>query len=605
MVSNYSWHGSPVLTFLSPAPFFDPTTSLYHLFFQWNPYLNDWGNDTLAITWGHATSTNLIDWDFKDEPALSPDQPYDFKGVFTGGIIPSTVHAGNSSGGQNSSSPLVVAYTSVKRGGVTFRQPYPIGTETLSLAESYDQGATWQKYAHNPIVGGAPTPDYTGWRDPYVSYWPAADQLTGEAANASLYALVSGGFRDRGPTTFVYKIDPNNLTSWQYVSPLVDIKSNTREGKWTGDVGKNWECVNRMTLKDPSSSLEREFLIISAEGVNPSQSTNGNTTAAEELMIQRTPRFQLWMTGGLAKGGNNSISFVPSASGIFDSGNLYATNSFRHPITGHLMAWGWSPEEDLPNEIRAEQGWSGIISMPRELYLQVHHNVSGYLGGKNLSSIPVFEALHDVTGNSTYGTMGIKLPHDVLKGLQARASSQEHVQSWQPLNSSGTGGKYHHDIALNDTAHVIIQTSIRYPSANSTATVGITIVHDAVQNLHTTISFNPINQTITIDRSNTVSSNASSIEKTVNRRPESASHTLLTYASGSSKTMETLDLVVLVDKSMLEVYVNERTIITSRLYVNGSSSVGAVSMFAEGEGATGVVFQRAGVWSGVDAEMRY
>lgn len=559
----------------------------------------------MAITWGHAISTNLIDWDFAQEPALSPDQPYDFKGVFTGGIIPSTVHAGNATAGQNSSTPLVVAYTSVKRGGVTFRQPYPIGTETLSLAQSYDYGATWQKYAGNPIVGGAPTPDYTGWRDPYVSYWPAADRLMGQQPNASLYALVSGGFRDRGPTTFVYKIDPNNLTSWQYVSPLIDIKSNTRAGKWTGDVGKNWECVNRMTLKDPSSNLEREFLIISAEGVNPAQSTNGNTTAAEELMIQRTPRYQLWMTGELAQGGNNSVTFVPSASGLFDSGNLYATNSFRHPITGHLMAWGWSPEEDLPNEIRAEQGWSGIISMPRELYLQVHHNVTGYLGGTDLSSIPVFESLSSVAGNSTYGTMGIKIPKDVLEGLQERAFSEEYLPAWQPSNATSIGDKASHDIALNDTAHVIVQTSVRYPSANSTAIVGLSIVHDAVQNLYTTISFNPVNQTVTIDRSHTISNNASAMEKTVNRRPESASHTLLTYASGSVKNMETLDMVVLVDKSMLEVQINERTFITSRLYVNGSSSAGAISLFAQGQGAAGVVFEEVGVWSGVDAEMRY
>ncbi|GHJ88282.1 hypothetical protein NliqN6_4684 [Naganishia liquefaciens] len=604
-----AYHFQPTSNWINDpcAPFFDPSTSLYHLFFQWNPYLNDWGNDTLAIAWGHATSANLIDWTFDEQPALAPNEPYDFKGVFTGGFIPSTLPKPGPASDLEPSAPLVLAYTSVKAGGVTFKEPYNLGTETISLAHSYDRGMTWQKYESNPIVDGAPSNNVTGWRDPYISYWPAVDRLLGRSDNSGLYALISGGFRDQGPTTFLYKIDPNDLTSWEYISPLIDIQSNSRSGRWTGDVGKNWECVNRMTLRDPDSELEREFFIISAEGTENINSTSTTETGSNSSMVTRTPRYQLWMAGTLSTTNQTTVTFAPLASGLFDHGNLYAANSFRHPVTGKLLAYGWIQEEDLPDEIRAEQGWSGVISLPREVYLQVHSNVNGHLGGRDLSQVPVFEPVGRTDEVDSYSTMGIKVECDVLHSLQSRAASHASIAEWRPrahdLNN-GAGGGYRRDLALNDTAHFILQSSVRYPANSTSARVGFTIIHDAKQMLFTQISYNPLKQTITVDRSNTVRANATEIERTINRRPELAAHTLLTYDKAGASSVEKLDIVVVSDNSVLELFVNERTVISTRIYVRGTSSVGSISLCADGLGAEDVVFENTEVWSGIQAEMR-
>ncbi|KAM3361001.1 hypothetical protein P3S68_015855 [Capsicum galapagoense] len=54
---------------------------IYHLFYQYNPESSEWGN----IAWGHATSTDLVNWNVHP-PTLSPSDPYDINGCWSGFI---------------------------------------------------------------------------------------------------------------------------------------------------------------------------------------------------------------------------------------------------------------------------------------------------------------------------------------------------------------------------------------------------------------------------------------------------------------------------------------------------------------------------------------
>src|ERR1700733_5911286 len=57
MIASNAWMNDPC------APGFDPATGLYHLSFQWNPRRNIYGKVAWgSITWGHATSKDLIHW---------------------------------------------------------------------------------------------------------------------------------------------------------------------------------------------------------------------------------------------------------------------------------------------------------------------------------------------------------------------------------------------------------------------------------------------------------------------------------------------------------------------------------------------------------------
>ncbi|OKO90530.1 hypothetical protein PENSUB_13247 [Penicillium subrubescens] len=225
-----------------------------------------------------------------------------------------------------------------------------------------------------------------------------------------MFGIISGGIRDVTPTSFLYSIDPKNLSEWKYIGPLANFGLNLRPSRWSGDLGKNWEVTNFLSLNDendPRSSYD--LLIMGTEGclrdgVEESLSSSGPS---------RPPRGQLWMSGNLRKDeatGSASISY--EFGGHLDHGCLYAANSFFDPRSQKQIVWGWITEEDLCDELRHQQGWGGTLSMPRQLYLQTLHNVIGSL----VSELPCITSVR------------LKSEDDGTLTIQTLAS-----ESYQPL----------------------------------------------------------------------------------------------------------------------------------------------------------------------------
>lgn len=106
----------------------------YHLFFQHHPDGVVWG----PMSWGHATSPDLVRW--AEEPVAIPATPAEH--VFSGCAV-------------RDGDRLVAVYTSVDP---------TTQVQSQALATSADGGTTWERHPKNPVLDIGSTQ----WRDPKV-----------------------------------------------------------------------------------------------------------------------------------------------------------------------------------------------------------------------------------------------------------------------------------------------------------------------------------------------------------------------------------------------------------------------------------------------------
>lgn len=122
-----AFHHTPLYGWMN-----DPNGMFYkdgewHLYYQWNPYGSKWQN----MTWGHSSSSDLINW--KHHPAAI--EPNGLGSVFSGS---SAIDKENSAGfGENT---VLAMYTSAG------------ASQIQSLAYSHDNGETFTIYPGNPVI---------------------------------------------------------------------------------------------------------------------------------------------------------------------------------------------------------------------------------------------------------------------------------------------------------------------------------------------------------------------------------------------------------------------------------------------------------------------
>jgi len=150
----------PKIHFYSPPDWInDPNGPIflngqYHLFFQLNPFGDEWGH----MSWGHAVSPDLIHW--KQLPTALPEE----KGVaiFSGSTVEDRDNMSGLCGeaGEKSTGCMIAIYAGASP-----------DKQTQNLAFSRDGGATWTKYAGNPVIDLG----LKDFRDPKV-LWHAASK---------------------------------------------------------------------------------------------------------------------------------------------------------------------------------------------------------------------------------------------------------------------------------------------------------------------------------------------------------------------------------------------------------------------------------------------
>lgn len=150
---------------------------LWHLFFQNNPEGPTWGN----MSWGHATSSDLVHW--QHQPlAISHEGP---EAIFSGSAV---VHEGR----------IAAVYTSAYEGG----------KQAQSVAWSED-GSTFVKDAANPVLDR----ESTGFRDPKVFRFGDAWRMVAVEADERVLLVYSS----------------EDLLTWTQVGSFTEVPG---EGIW-------------------------------------------------------------------------------------------------------------------------------------------------------------------------------------------------------------------------------------------------------------------------------------------------------------------------------------------------------------------------------------
>ncbi|KAM0550750.1 hypothetical protein ACHAPJ_008815 [Fusarium lateritium] len=531
------------------------------------------------MSWGHLVSKDALIWTPAPiSPVLTPDQSYDSEGVFTGCWVQSV---------DANDKKLRVAYSSVNH--LPFHwstPPYPRNAAGLSMATSSDGGITWEKSPNNPILPGEPEGlRVTGFRDPYVTELSPANHTE----TAKLYGLISGGVQDSGPTSFLYEISQQNLESWKYLGPLVDVPLRYQPSKkWSGNYGVNWECTNIVTLC--TDGVSRHFLIIGAEGDVEKEHVKNYKGAPG--VPSRTIRAQLWMLGHLTTNDEGVIEFQYEHGGYLDNGPYYAANSFWDPLGNRRIVHGWIPEEDITADAARAKGWNGSLGIPREVFLLRIPNVRATCGSE-LSDVYPFECITELDGSTTVLTLGIK-PITEITGLRSTCARVMELESALPLPRPDAEAC--REIACTQSSSWELEATIEvYPGCQS---VGFHLRQSIDLLTRTTLTFCITTETISIEREHSIA------DLTVNKCPDAGPFTLLAMGqpqAGNEVTLEKLQLRIFSNGDILEVFANDRFALATMVYSESyGPEMGGITAFATGD-TNSAVFETVTVWDGLDA----
>ncbi|WP_461164493.1 glycoside hydrolase family 32 protein [Arthrobacter sp. R4-81] len=316
------WHYSAERNWLNDPNGLIYSNGTYHLFYQHNPFGDDWGN----MSWGHATSADLNQWTEHAVAIPCDDQ----EGIFSGSAV-LDVH--NTSGfGAGGVPPLVAIYTSAYVGTSPLA-----GRQAQSLAYSTDDGATWAKYAGNPVLDRASA----DFRDPKV-FW-----YDGDAGGYWVMVAVEALHRE----VLLYK--SADLKSWEHLSTFGP--ANATEGIWEcpdlfelpvdGDVSDTrWVLVVNLSPGGIAGGSGGQYFIGTFDGVTFSS----ETTVTEGLQPDKSRMAEYgWLDWGR---------------------DYYASVSFSNVPDGRRLMIGWMNNWQYAASTPTD-GWRSAMSLAREVRL--------------------------------------------------------------------------------------------------------------------------------------------------------------------------------------------------------------------------------------------
>ncbi|RQQ11774.1 glycoside hydrolase family 32 protein [Burkholderia stagnalis] len=383
----------------------------YHLFYQFNPAGNDWGN----MSWGHATSTDLVHW--REQPVAMRANATEE--IFSGSIVADTR---NTSGlGAPGQAPLVALYTSVYKAG----SGHAPGTQAQSLAYSLDHGATWQPYAHNPVL--TLDPESKQFRDPKVSWYAPGGYwlMTTVVADAQVVKLYRS----------------NDLIHWDFLSDF------TLPG--VPHAGALWEMPDLVPLPLDDDPRRTKWVMI--VNVNPWSIAGGSGAMA----FVGTFDGRTFTPDRVAPAGSDPAQF----QWVDHGADFYAAGTFSGAPGARPVAIAWMSNWDYAAQAPTAP-WRGAMTLPRAFALKTIDGEPRLV----VTPAPAFTAWADGRPATHLGDVGVA---SALRELPAatRGTVQRITLTLAPQTAARAG------IVVRRSADGAIGTRIVYDTAQRTLTL--------------------------------------------------------------------------------------------------------------------------------------
>ncbi len=334
------YHHTPLYGWMNDPNGMFYKDGVWHLYYQYNPYGSKWQN----MTWGHSTSTDLVNWEHQP---LSIE-PNALGAVFSGSSV---VDTANTAGfGKDA---IVTLYTSA---GLN---------QIQSLAHSNDDGMTFEIYPGNPVI----TLDSEA-RDPNM-FW---NEETGEWNLLLAHAL------DHEMLIFTSP----DLKTWTLQSSF---------GKGLGAQDGVWECPDLFELPVNGTDEKKWVLLCN---LNPGGVFGGSATQY----------FVGDFDGKQFKVDTDADGTVPTKWMDFGKDH-YATVSWanapenRRTVIGWMSNWQYAAEvptlqfrsaNTLPRDVelfRAPDGELYMASMPSPELAELRDKAVSRIKSRQLSRKPM------------------------------------------------------------------------------------------------------------------------------------------------------------------------------------------------------------------------
>ncbi|CAG8092927.1 unnamed protein product [Penicillium nalgiovense] len=545
--------------------------------------------------------------------------------VFDGSVIPSGVDG----------KPTLL-YTSVSSLPIHWTLPYVRGSESQSLAVTYDGGENFTKLDIPPVIPEPPAGlEVTAFRDPFVFQNSALDESLG-SAQGTWYTIVSGGVKDVGPGMFLYQNTSPDFEQWEYLGEWYNEPANSTwgNGDWSKMFGYNFETSNVVGLTREGYSYNGEpFMTIAVESSYvPIQESVSSLHA------------MIWAAGAIANTDGDNVTFTPDMVGVFDwglaayaaAGKVLPASSQASSASGapdRFISYVWLTGDVFGGVVgfpAAQQGWQNTLLTARELYISAIPNVVNNELAQETGSWRVAD-----NGGSTgrcveLETLGIDIARETYDAMTSAPGFSE------PDRTTTSAGVIPFGRSP-ESRFFVLEAEIDFNARASTLQAGFQILASEFES--TTIYYQFSNESIMIDRSET--SAAADTTSGIDASPESGRLRLFDindscgneggngghgghpgldgidglgalggefghkgeHGSSDNKPntawgsnaqtsesggvgqdhIETLSLTVVVDNSVLEVYANNRFVVSTWVrpwYANSTE----IRFFQNGEG---------------------